>query len=602
MIILSLLPVNASGEGIKNDNLESSVVCGYITESETGEPITNANISIYTIGNISISIGGSISRDIPDYHVNISDSTSKWNYTFTNTTGYYEINIRPCSFHFHTNVIGYLNFADNFVVHENETMWLNISIDRIFSDGNFTNKTKYNVFVSTYHPSTNISCSFNYTIFNSTVTFPSTASTIWLSPSIEGGMIMAINGSTSSSSFDISLLLLNETELNNVSKTNCFPLSNIFVGNNTNTSISIVFNSTTTNYTVYTMIVNGVVIYNITPVYSPLSLTDIIITLINQLQHLPTEMNWTYICPANFTVNNTFVILENVSQVISVNVSEIVFSVELHYIINGIERNITMEYVNGTTYKGAIGPSEPGNGFYWVIARDKNGNVTNIIPPMPLNIKDTTKPEIIDYTHLTSINEDTTAAVYVNVTDNYENVENLTVILYIDSQEISMDYVSGNLFSAVVGPFEQGEIEYYIGVVDSSGNHNYTEKFCLVVKDVTFPSVAIVELDQTANTNTFTMHWSTDANDLNYYEVRINDGDWINVGTSTSYTFSLSKGTNTLDVRATDTADNTGIADSITVTYTKKEGTSKGFIPGFETIILIAMLGVCAILLKRRKR
>ncbi|PIV70204.1 MAG: hypothetical protein COS08_01490, partial [Euryarchaeota archaeon CG01_land_8_20_14_3_00_38_12] len=161
--------------------------------------------------------------------------------------------------------------------------------------------------------------------------------------------------------------------------------------------------------------------------------------------------NWTYICPANFTVNNTFVILENVSQVISVNVSEIVFSVELHYIINGIERNITMEYVNGTTYKGAIGPSEPGNGFYWVIARDKNGNVTNIIPPMPLNIKDTTKPEIIDYTHLTSINEDTTAAVYVNVTDNYENVENLTVILYIDSQEISMDYVSGNLFSAVVG-------------------------------------------------------------------------------------------------------------------------------------------------------
>jgi len=134
MIILSLLPVNASGEGIKNDNLESSVVCGYITESETGEPITNANISIYTIGNISISIGGSISRDIPDYHVNISDSTSKWNYTFTNTTGYYEINIRPGSFHFHTNVIGYLNFADNFVVHENKTMWLNLSLDNIFSD------------------------------------------------------------------------------------------------------------------------------------------------------------------------------------------------------------------------------------------------------------------------------------------------------------------------------------------------------------------------------------------------------------------------------------------------------------------------------------
>ncbi|MDI6916556.1 MAG: carboxypeptidase-like regulatory domain-containing protein [Thermoplasmatales archaeon] len=585
MIILSLFPVNTSGEGVKNDNLESSVVCGYITDSETGEPIANANISIYTVH---------MTSTIVDYHVEITNYTTKWYYTSTNTTGYYEINITPGSFHFRTNVPGYLNFADNFVVHENKTMWLNISIDRIFSDGNFTNKTKYNVFVSTYHPSTNVSCNFNYTIFNSTVTFPSPVSTIWLSPSIEGGILMGMNETTLCGSFNISLLLLNETELNTSSNINCFPLSNIFVGDNTNTSINIVFNSTTTNYTVYTIITDGVLVYNITPVYHYQILIDII-----NLTEMIAAINWTCPLPVNLTFNNTFVILENVSQVISVNVSEIVFSVELHYIINGIERNIAMEYVNGTTYKGAIGPSEPGNGFYWVIARDKNGNVTNIIPPMPLNVKDTTKPEILEYTHLTSINEDTTATVYVNVTDNYENVEDLTVMLYIDSQEVPMDYVSGNMFSAVIGPFEQGETEYYIGVIDSSGNYNCTEKICLVVKDVTLPSVAIVELDQTVNTSTFTMHWSTDAIDLKYYEVRINNGDWVNIGTNTSYIFVLSKGTNTLYVRGTDTADNTGTADSITVTYTKKEA-PKGFIPGFEAIILIVMIGVCIMLLRRR--
>jgi hypothetical protein len=566
VIILSLFPVNSSGKGIKGDDTESSVVCGYITDSETGEPIANASISIYKTVNISISIGGTTYKDVPDTHVNTSSDTSKWNYTSTNNAGYYEINVRSGLFHFRTNVPEYLNFADNFVVHDNETMWLNISIDNIISDGNFTNKTKYSICVTTYHPSTNVSCSFNYTVFNSTVTFPSTVSTMWLLPSIEGGMIMAINESTLHSSFDISLLLINETELNAAFPINCIPLSNIFVGNNTNISISITFNSTTTNYTVYTMIINGVVIYNITPVYPSFSLTDIIIALNMMLSQLPTDINWTYICPANFTVNNTFVILENISQIIFVNISELVSSVEFYYIINGIERNVTMTCVNGTTYKGVIGPFEPGDGFYWIIARDENGNVTNIIPPAPLNVKDVTKPEILEYTCLISVNEGVTATVYVNVTDNYENVENLTVTLYIDSQALPMDYVSGNMFSAVIGPFEPGETEYYLGVIDSSGNHNYTDKLCFVVKDVTPPNIEIIEADQTTNVNTFTMHWSTDANDLKYYEVRINDEDWANVGTNTSYTFVLSKGTNTLYVRATDMAGNAGTIDSITVT------------------------------------
>jgi len=64
----------------------------------------------------------------------------------------------------------------------------------------------------------------------------------------------------------------------------------------------------------------------------------------------------------------------------------------------------------------------------------------------------------------------------------------------------------------------------------------------------------------------------------------------------------IGKGANTLYVRGTDLAGNKGTADMITVTYQEKKAEGKpGIIPGFETIILIAMLGVCAILLRKRK-
>ena len=111
--------------------------------------------------------------------------------------------------------------------------------------------------------------------------------------------------------------------------------------------------------------------------------------------------------------------------------------------------------------------------------------------------------------------------------------------------------------------------------------------------------MTIVEKSKTTNKNSFTMSWSTTANDIQYYEISTNGITWTNIGTTTSHTFTLSKGSNTLCVRGIDNAGNTGSSESIVVTYKLEE---KGFIPGFEATYIIMMLGVCVLLLKRQKK
>ncbi|MCG2826452.1 MAG: right-handed parallel beta-helix repeat-containing protein [Thermoplasmatales archaeon] len=190
----------------------------------------------------------------------------------------------------------------------------------------------------------------------------------------------------------------------------------------------------------------------------------------------------------------------------------------------------------------------------------------------------------------------------INITgvadDSYYNTDIIPIIEIID---IHLNTTSVTLNG---NPFTNGTVvsvgDTYILVVqadDKAGNS--VNKTITFIIDKTAPIVTISESSQTTNKNTFTMHWTTIANDVQYYEISTDGINWMNVSTDTYYTFTLSKGDNTLYVRGTDLAGNTG-TDMITVTYQEKKQGKPGIIPGFETLAVLVVLGII-ILLKRKK-
>ena len=88
--------------------------------------------------------------------------------------------------------------------------------------------------------------------------------------------------------------------------------------------------------------------------------------------------------------------------------------------------------------------------------------------------------------------------------------------------------------------------------------------------DTTPPTVTITSPEDgaTLTTSDVTVTWtgSDDESGIDYYETRIDAGDWIYKGTSTSHTFTgLADGDHTVDVRAWDKAGN---SNTDTVTFT----------------------------------
>ncbi|WXG41788.1 MAG: NosD domain-containing protein [Candidatus Freyarchaeum deiterrae] len=103
-----------------------------------------------------------------------------------------------------------------------------------------------------------------------------------------------------------------------------------------------------------------------------------------------------------------------------------------------------------------------------------------------------------------------------------------------------------------------------VRVFDLAGN-NATASVSFIV-DTTPPTVAITSPSNsmTFNTGSVTVNWTgsdTGGTGISYCDVRIDNGSWINMGTSTSYTFSnLSDGLHIVDVRAWDLAGNNATA------------------------------------------
>ncbi|MEM2833939.1 MAG: Ig-like domain-containing protein, partial [Candidatus Korarchaeota archaeon] len=86
-----------------------------------------------------------------------------------------------------------------------------------------------------------------------------------------------------------------------------------------------------------------------------------------------------------------------------------------------------------------------------------------------------------------------------------------------------------------------------------------------VIVDNTPPTISIISPEPLAwfNKTPVTVKWKATDNEsgISHYEIRIDEGEWIDVGTSTSYTFTnLAEGNHTVEVKAIDRAGNAQIA------------------------------------------
>ncbi|MBD3192130.1 MAG: hypothetical protein GF308_15905, partial [Candidatus Heimdallarchaeota archaeon] len=140
-----------------------------------------------------------------------------------------------------------------------------------------------------------------------------------------------------------------------------------------------------------------------------------------------------------------------------------------------------------------------------------------------------------------------------------------------------------------------------VGCFAYSGSGTYTITVDIILEgpDTTPPIVDITSPTDgsTVSSTDVTVSWtgSDDQSGIDYYEVRIDSGSWINKGTSTSHTFTgLSETSHTVDVRAWDVAGNSA-TDTVTFTVDTSTGgvTTYAVIVGISDYEAISDLSYC---------
>ncbi|MEF8874016.1 MAG: C25 family cysteine peptidase [Candidatus Thermoplasmatota archaeon] len=121
---------------------------------------------------------------------------------------------------------------------------------------------------------------------------------------------------------------------------------------------------------------------------------------------------------------------------------------------------------------------------------------------------------------------------------------------------------------------EEGEYTVDVRAIDNASNSETTTVSFMV--DTTSPDLQILSPEDgaTVDEEQVTVEWSgnDEISGIYYYEIRLEDGEWEEVGDSTTYTFNLEDGSYTLEMRATDNAGNSEIASvSFTVDATLPE-------------------------------
>ncbi len=176
--------------------------------------------------------------------------------------------------------------------------------------------------------------------------------------------------------------------------------------------------------------------------------------------------------------------------------------------------------------------------------------------------------------------------IYIDFTDPYVTILYPSDGEYIDSSSVNVTWCSSDAGSGIDyyriridgGTWIQTTNRYYVFEGLSDGQHvvdvvvydragNSASDSVTFVVDTTSPYVSITAPHdgEYIASSSVTVSWSGGDNiDVWYYEIRIDGCSWINVGLSTSYTFSgLSDGEHVVDVRVVDHSGFSSI-DSVT--------------------------------------
>ncbi len=291
--------------------------------------------------------------------------------------------------------------------------------------------------------------------------------------------------------------------------------------------------------------------------------------------------------------NNTWINTNSVT--LSWNASD---NVGINYLEIKVDNNNWTNVGNGSSYT----LTNLTEGAHTVILRAYdyagNTNETSIVFKV-----DTEKPTV----HITSPENDTiTNEGSVEVT--WSGSDNIGI----DHYEIRVDngnWINVGTDTSYTLNMADGRHTIQVIAVDTAGNIG-VDAIILTV-DTTAPSVEITSPENNENiTETYVVvSWSGSDNiGIDHYEVRIDGGDWMNVGTDTSYNFTnLQEGKHTVEVKAVDTAGNTYTASvnfniqhaGATPGFGLPTGMSIGILGGL--IIIIIILAIAVYIARKKK-
>ena len=155
---------------------------------------------------------------------------------------------------------------------------------------------------------------------------------------------------------------------------------------------------------------------------------------------------------------------------------------------------------------------------------------------------------------------------------------------------------------------QNGQHIIKVKAVDKAGNYNETS--ITIIVDTQPPSVEIISPtgNYTTTNNYVFVTWNGNDNlGIAYYEVKIDNGTWLNVNNQTNYNFTgLSVGSHTVYIKAVDKAGN---SNTTTLTFEVKEKKQispsvsiNELIIGISIAIVIIIIVVVAVVVARRKK
>ena len=157
-------------------------------------------------------------------------------------------------------------------------------------------------------------------------------------------------------------------------------------------------------------------------------------------------------------------------------------------------------------------------------------------------------------------------SIDINVTWSDENPRYCSLLIYYEDgilyENVTwMDYQTGsNIYTWDTSKYPDGNYTLKVVARDMAGNINRT--MLLVTVDNTPPNIWMVYPDKNntiINQSEVRLEWdAVDNLEVDYYLIRIDQEDWIDVGSSKSYTYNFSVGNHTVRVRAYDHAGNFG--------------------------------------------